>query len=137
MCSQLASQLYRCWMLSLELAGDIPLFPVSLFNILYLAMEVFVVAGAHDALLLAIQCLLIGYLLQVLQLASQLTSLLMCCGVRSLQYSIAIASLASQLAIAILLLPLAPHIFQIAKFVTLTFLPSFSRRRICQKPMKI
>ena len=50
-------------MLSLELAGDIPLFPVNLFNILYLAMEVFVVAGAHDALLLAIQCLLVGYLL--------------------------------------------------------------------------
>ena len=50
-------------MLSLELAGDIPLFPVSLFNIIYLAMEVLIVASAHDALLLAIQCLLVVYLL--------------------------------------------------------------------------
>ena len=37
-------------MLSLELAGDIPLFPVSLFNILYLAREVFVVVSTHAML---------------------------------------------------------------------------------------
>ena len=49
-------------MLSLQLAGDIPLFPVSLFNILYLAREVFVVVSNHAALLLAVY-LSVRYLL--------------------------------------------------------------------------
>ena len=40
-------------MLRLQLAGDIPLLPVSLFNVILLAREVFVVS-AHAALLLAV-----------------------------------------------------------------------------------